>query len=106
MSPQCPTSDSVTTRDRFSSRWTGAVAVRLIVSSADNTAALGSNTALAGTPIVDAKLPLKADFDNTLRHKVTGLQPGQVYFYQFIAGDVRSNVGRFKTAPAATSDVA
>ncbi|MGV8865522.1 MAG: alkaline phosphatase D family protein [Janthinobacterium svalbardensis] len=82
------------------------VAVRLIVSASDNTAALGSNTALAGTPIVDAKLPLKADFDNTLRHKVTGLQPGQVYFYQFIAGDVRSNVGRFKTAPAATSDVA
>lgn len=82
------------------------VAVRLIVVAADNTAGLGANAALTGTPVVDAKLPLKAEFDNTLRHKVTGLQPGQVYFYQFIAGDVRSNVGRFKTAPAATADVA
>ncbi len=82
------------------------VAVRLIVSATDNTSSLGSNKALTGTTIVDAKLPLKADFDNTLRHKVTGLQPGQTYFYQFIAGDVRSNVGRFKTAPAATADVA
>ncbi|OYO30670.1 alkaline phosphatase [Janthinobacterium sp. PC23-8] len=82
------------------------VAVRLIVSALDNSSSLGSNKALAGTTIVDAKLPLKADFDNTLRHKVTGLQPGQTYFYQFIAGDVRSNVGRFKTAPAATADVA
>lgn len=81
------------------------VAVRLIVSASDNSASLGSNKALTGTNIVDAKLPLKADFDNTLRHKVTGLQPGQTYFYQFIAGDVRSNVGRFKTAPAATADV-
>lgn len=82
------------------------VAVRLIVVAADNTAGLGANAALTGTPVVDAKLPLKAEFDNTLRHKVTGLQSGQVYFYQFIAGDVRSNVGRFKTAPAATADVA
>ena len=85
---------------------TTEVAVRLIVSATDNSASLGSNKALSGTNIVDAKLPLKSDFDNTLRHKVTGLQPGQVYFYQFIAGDVRSNVGRFKTAPAATADVA
>lgn len=82
------------------------VAVRLIVSATDNSSSLGSNKALSGTTIVDAKLPLKGDFDNTLRHKVTGLQPGQTYFYQFIAGDVRSNVGRFKTAPAATADVA
>ena len=81
------------------------VAVRLIVVATDNTAALGSNTALAGTPIVDTSLTLKSEFDNTVRHKVTGLQAGQVYFYQFIAGDVRSNVGRFKTAPAATADV-
>ena len=81
------------------------VAVRLIVSASDNSSSLGSNKELTGTTIVDAKLPLKSDFDNTLRHKVTGLQPGQVYFYQFIAGDVRSNVGRFKTAPAATADV-
>ncbi|MFZ4873731.1 alkaline phosphatase D family protein [Janthinobacterium sp. Mn2066] len=82
-----------------------AVAVRLVVVEADNTAALGSNTALLGKPIVDTSLPLKAEFDNTVRHKVTGLLSAKVYFYQFIAGDVRSNVGRFKTAPAATADV-
>ncbi len=82
------------------------VSIRLIVTAADNSAALGSNTALTGTTIVDTRLPLLASFDNTIRNKVTGLQAGQTYFYQFIAGDVRSNVGRFKTAPAAGSDVA
>jgi hypothetical protein len=51
-------------------------------------------------------LSVLASFDNTVRNKVTGLQAGQTYFYQFIAGDVRSNVGRFKTAPASNADVA
>lgn len=82
------------------------VAVRLLVSAFDNSASLGSAAGLQGTPIVDVRLPLSAEFDNTLRHKVTGLNAGQTYFYQFIAGSVRSKVGRFKTAPAATMDVA
>jgi alkaline phosphatase D len=86
---------------------TGAdIAVRLLVTAANNDAALGSSTALAGATVVDVRLPLQSQYDNTVRHKVTGLAPGAVYYYQFVAGDNRSNVGRFKTAPAATVDVA
>lgn len=81
------------------------VSIRLIVTAADNSALLGSNTALTGSTIVDTRLSVLAAYDNTVRNKVTGLTPGQTYFYQFIAGDVRSNVGRFKTAPAAGSNV-
>lgn len=81
------------------------VTVRVQVTAADNTAALGSNKALEGTVVADAQLELNADFDNTIRHKVSGLQPNQTYFYQFTAGDVRSNVARFKTAPAADASV-
>lgn len=80
-------------------------AIRLLVSSSDHTAALGSNSALTGTMVLDTKVALKAAYDNTIRHKVTGLQPGQTYFYQFIAGEVRSKIGRFKTAPAASAAV-
>lgn len=81
------------------------VSIRLVVTAADNSSALGSNAALSGTAVVDTRLPVLASFDNTVRNKVTGLQPGTVYFYQFVAGDVRSNVGRFKTAPAAGADL-
>ncbi|WP_028104718.1 alkaline phosphatase D family protein [Pseudoduganella violaceinigra] len=82
------------------------VSVRLLVTAADNGASLGGNKALDGTAVVDVQLDLNPDFDNTIRHKVTGLQANQTYFYQFIAGDVRSNVARFKTAPAADASVA
>jgi len=81
-------------------------AIRLLVTAANNDAALGSATALAGATVVDVRLPLQSQYDNTVRHKVTGLAPGALYYYQFVAGDNRSNVGRFKTAPAATADVA
>ncbi len=81
------------------------VTVRVQVTAADNTASLGSNKALDGSTVVDVQLELNADFDNTIRHKVTGLQPNTVYFYQFTAGEVRSNVARFKTAPAAEASV-
>ncbi|WP_431478452.1 alkaline phosphatase D family protein [Massilia eburnea] len=81
------------------------VTVRVQVTAADNAASLGSNKAIAGTLVVDAQIELNADFDNTIRHKVTGLQPNTAYFYQFTAGDVRSNVARFKTAPAAEASV-
>ena len=81
-------------------------AIRLIVTAADNSAALGSNSALTGSTVVDTTLPVQAQFDNTVRHKVTGLNAGTVYYYQFVAGDTRSNVGRCKTAPAADADVA
>ncbi|MYM68767.1 phosphodiesterase [Pseudoduganella sp. FT55W] len=81
-------------------------AIRLIVTSADNSKALGSNAALNGTTVADVSLPLQAQYDNTVRHKLTGLSANTIYYYQFIAGDNRSNVGRFKTAPAADADVA
>ncbi|WGG51423.1 alkaline phosphatase D family protein [Rugamonas sp. DEMB1] len=82
------------------------VGLRVLVTAADNAAALGSNAALSGTMVVDTTLALKSAFDNTVRHKVTGLNANTVYYYQFVAGDVRSNVGRCKTAPAADADVA
>ncbi|AXA94130.1 alkaline phosphatase [Massilia sp. YMA4] len=81
------------------------VTLRLLVTSGDNARLLGSNAALAGTPVADQRLPLRAQYDNTVRHKLTGLQPGQTYYYQFVAGDVRSNVGRFRTAPASGASV-
>ena len=82
------------------------VSVRLLVTAADNGASLGSNAVLTGSTVVDVQLALNPEFDNTIRHKVTGLQAGQTYFYQFVAGDVRSNVGRFKTAAAAGTSLA
>jgi alkaline phosphatase D len=81
-------------------------AIRLIVTTTDNSAALGSNAALSGATVADVKLPLQVQYDNTVRHKLTGLSAATTYYYQFIAGDNRSNVGRFKTAPAADADVA
>ncbi len=65
----------------------------------------GSNAALAGTMVADTVIAAQAQYDNTIRHKLTGLQPGTTYYYQFTAGDVRSNIGRFKTAPAAGAAV-
>jgi alkaline phosphatase D len=81
------------------------VTVRLVVTAGDNTPLLGSNKVIDGVLVVDEQLELNADFDNTIRHKVTGLKSNQVYFYQFTAGDIRSNVGRFKTAPAVDASV-
>jgi alkaline phosphatase D len=80
-------------------------AIRLIVTAADKSANLGTNADIeTGTTLVaNVTVPAYADFDGSVRHKLTGLSAGAVYFYQFIAGDVRSNVGRFKTAPAAAA---
>ncbi|MEJ6007790.1 alkaline phosphatase D family protein [Paucibacter sp. AS339] len=79
--------------------------VKLRISSADNSALLGSNTALSGAVDSEADVPVYAFYDNTLRHKISGLKPATVYYYQFTAGDSRSKVGRFKTAPAADADI-
>ncbi|HEY9102486.1 alkaline phosphatase D family protein [Chitinimonas sp.] len=85
----------------------GNFQIQILVSdSADNAAKLGSNAALAGSTVVSTSLPVYADYDHTIRHKVSGLAAGKTYYYQFVAGDVRSNVGRFKTAPAKDADVA
>jgi alkaline phosphatase D len=80
--------------------------LRLVVTAADNGKSLGSNAALSGATVTDVVLPLQAQYDNTVRHKLTGLSANTIYYYQFVAGETRSNVGRFKTAPAADADVA
>ncbi|WP_373988753.1 alkaline phosphatase [Duganella sp. BuS-21] len=80
--------------------------LRLVVTSVDNGKSLGSNAALSGATVTDVVLPLQAQYDNTVRHKLTGLSANTTYYYQFVAGETRSNVGRFKTAPAADADVA
>lgn len=81
------------------------VSIRLILTDADNGASLGSNKLLSGSYLIDTSVPAMAMYDSTIRHRVTALSAGKTYYYQFIAGDVRSNVGRFKTAPAADADV-
>lgn len=80
--------------------------IRLLITDADNSARLGSSAALAGAAVLDTTLPVQAAFDHTVRHRVSGLSPATTYYYQFVAGEVRSNVGRFKTAPARSADVA
>lgn len=81
------------------------ISIRLRVTAADNAGQLGGNAALTGTLVVDATIPVYARYDHTIRHKVSGLESGKTYFYQFVAGDVRSKVGRFKTAPATDAAV-
>lgn len=79
--------------------------VKLRISSANNAALVGTTTALSGTLDADVEVPVYAFYDNTLRHRITGLKPATTYYYQFTAGDNRSKVGRFKTAPATDADV-
>lgn len=52
------------------------------------------------------RLSASSDWDNTLRAKITGLAPNTPLYYRFIAGSDTSPVGRAKTAPAATANVA
>jgi alkaline phosphatase D len=54
------------------------------------------------TPIT---LTAQAMYDNTIRHKLTGLNPATTYYYRFRAEAGVSRVGRFKTAPALNADV-
>jgi alkaline phosphatase D len=55
------------------------------------------------TPVT---LVAQAKYDNTIRHKLTGLNPATTYYYRFRAEAGVSRVGRFKTAPALNADVA
>lgn len=83
----------------------GNFTVKLAISSATgNAALLGTSTALTGTADATADVPVYEFYDHTLRHRIGGLQPATVYYYQFTAGDSRSRVGRFKTAPANDAD--
>lgn len=84
----------------------GDFSIRVIVTAADNASRIGTTDALVGTLAVDNRIPVFARYDHTVRNKVSGLQADTQYYYQFVAGDVRSRVGRFRTAPAAGADVA
>ncbi|GAA4332503.1 alkaline phosphatase D family protein [Pigmentiphaga soli] len=55
--------------------------------------------------VVDTTVDAIVDWDYTVRHKVTGLQPATVYYYRFVAGSAASAAGRTKTAPAADADI-
>jgi alkaline phosphatase D len=46
-----------------------------------------------------------AERDHTLRLEVTGLAPGTIYWYRFVANGVVSPVGRTRTAPDPDADV-
>ncbi|MDF2445267.1 MAG: phosphodiesterase [Moraxellaceae bacterium] len=82
---------------------TDDVAITLQVSSDPiNGVNLGSNAALTDAAVADLLVPAYVDFDGTVRHKLSGLAADTAYYYQFTVGTVRSNIGRFKTAPVAT----
>jgi alkaline phosphatase D len=51
--------------------------------------------------VVDTTVAASADWDYTLRHKVTGLSANTIYYYRFSAGGVTSTTGRTWTLPAA-----
>ena len=65
-----------------------------------------SATADFKTLIAHAPLVASADWDNTVRAKITGLPSGTPLFYRFVAGRDISDVGSTKTAPAATARLA
>ncbi|NIF73814.1 metallophosphatase [Burkholderia sp. Ap-962] len=67
------------------------VNVRVQVSTAADFSAL----------VLDTTVAASADWDYTLRHKVSGLNANTIYYYRFIAGGVTSMTGRTWTLPAA-----
>ncbi|SMC19760.1 alkaline phosphatase D [Andreprevotia lacus DSM 23236] len=81
------------------------IAVKLIITSSDASGQIGKTDALIGATTEVALSALTA-WDHTLRHKITGLAPATTYYYQFVAGDSRSPVGRTRTAPASDAEVA
>ena len=91
--------------DVTSATGAGSFKVTLKITSADNSANLGTTTALSGTLDATADVPVYEFYDHTLRHRISGLKPATVYYYQFTAGSGVSRVGRFKTAPAVDADI-
>lgn len=91
--------------DVTSATGAGSYTATLKITSADNSANLGTTTALTGSIDATADVPVYEFYDHTLRHRISGLQPATVYYYQFTAGSGVSKVGRFKTAPANDADI-
>ncbi|MCK9685075.1 alkaline phosphatase D family protein [Scleromatobacter humisilvae] len=59
-----------------------------------------------GTVLGHASLTTSADWDNTLRAKITGLPANTPLYYRFVAGRDISPIGKTRTMPAATAAVA
>jgi alkaline phosphatase D len=55
--------------------------------------------------VVAGEAEVDPDRDRTVRVEISGLAPGGVYWYRFIADGVVSPVGRTRTAPAPDADV-
>lgn len=91
--------------DVASATGAGSYNVTLKITSADNSAILGTTTALTGSVDATADVPVYEFYDHTLRHRISGLKPATVYYYQFTAGGNASRVARFKTAPAVDADI-
>ncbi|MBN3856962.1 alkaline phosphatase [Paraburkholderia sp. Ac-20340] len=93
-----PRSDSIvfwTRATTVAGTSTSPVAVQLQVSSSADFSALVANVSLQAL----------ADFDYTVRAKVTGLSAASTYYYRFVAGADMSVSGKAKTAPAAGASV-
>ena len=67
---------------------------------------VSTTEAFTDTLVTPVTLTAQAQYDNTIRHKLTGLNPATTYYYRFRAEAGVSRVGRFKTAPAVNADVA
>jgi len=65
-----------------------------------------STSADFSTLLAQAPLVASADWDNTVRAKITGLPPATPLYYRFVAGRDISAVGHARTAPVATASVA
>ncbi|KWH31824.1 alkaline phosphatase [Burkholderia cepacia] len=84
--------------------WTRAVATSDLTTPIDLRLQVSSK---ADFSALDAQVPLQAlaDFDYTVRAKVTGLNAATIYYYRFLAGSDVSPTAIAKTAPAANSEV-
>ncbi|MFF5717172.1 alkaline phosphatase D family protein [Streptomyces buecherae] len=59
-----------------------------------------SETRDFAAPTARGSVRATADSDHTVKADVRGLRPATAYYYRFAVGDVRSPVGRTRTAPA------
>ncbi|MFL6695963.1 MAG: alkaline phosphatase D family protein [Vitreoscilla sp.] len=65
-----------------------------------------STTADFATYVGQVTMTTDAQWDNTLRAKLTGLPANTLLYYRFVAGTDFSPAGRTRTAPSATATVA
>ena len=77
--------------------WTRAVDG---TAAANLTLWVSTDPSLSRSPIITTGLATDASKDFTLKVPLTGLQPGTVYYYQFVGqNNELSGIGKFKTAP-------